>query len=122
MKLKILLILTPTLLLLLSCGDDNERVCDQNDYTGLYQGSKEGALCNNDSNLLFEVSAGPNNDEIIVDGNLVNFLGCAVVSESTTLGLGEEWEGNLDGDSITVVQTALGGIVELSCTWKGIKQ
>ena len=109
-------------LILLSCGDDGERVCDQNDYTGLYQGSKEGALCNNDSNLLFEVSAGPNNDEIIVDGNLVNFLGCAVVSASTTLGLGEEWEGSLNGDSITVVQTALGGIVEISCTWRGTKQ
>ncbi len=121
MKLKILLFLIPAFVLL-SCGDDEDKVCDQNDYVGLYQGSKEGALCNNDSNLLFEVSSGPNNDEIIVDGNLVNFLGCAIVSESTTLGLGEEWEGSLTGDSIVVVQTALGGIIELKCTWRGLKQ
>ncbi len=68
MKLKTLLLLIPAFVLL-SCGGDDENVCDQNDYVGLYQGSKEGALCNNDSNLLFEVSSGPNNDEIRVDGN-----------------------------------------------------
>lgn len=106
-----------------SCSDDGPRVCKQEDFIGSYKGSKKGALCNNSENYVFQVAAGPDRDQIIVDDNIVNFAACDIVTDGTALGLGQEFEGYLtEDDSIVVVQTALGGIVELRCTWSGIKQ
>ena len=113
-----LAIVLPTFLMT-SCGDDDE-ACDRGDYTGTYVGSKEGLLCQNESNFTFVVQDGPLSDEIIVDGNIMNFIGCVITSPSTTLGLGEEYEGSLIGDEIMVVQTAAAGLG--SCTWRGTKQ
>lgn len=111
-----------TFISLTACGDLEDRDCRQRDYIGTYFGSKEGALCTNDSNYVFEVAAGPESDQIVVDNNVMNFLSCDIISEGTTLGLGEEFEGHLEGDSIVVVQTAFGGFAELKCTWRGARR
>jgi len=108
--------------LLANCNDE-PRTCEQADYFGEYVGSKVGILCqNDDNNYTFSVSAGAADDEILVDGNVMQFNGCDIFSPSTTLGLGREYDGYLKGDSIVVIETAGTGPLSGRCTWRGLRQ
>lgn len=113
---------TLCLTLLISCGDDGPIVCNQSDYVGSYLGSKMGTLCVNDDKFLFQVTPGPSATELVIDNNVVSFSGCDIFTETGSFGLGERFEGFLDGDSIIVTQSAGTGFATLTCTWRGLRQ
>ncbi len=121
MNFKVIIASLLALLTFANCNNDPV-VCELGDYIGTYKGSKLGALCINDDSYTFTVSAGAESDEILVDGNVMQFDGCDINSDGTFLGLGEEYEGYLAGDSIVVIQTAGTGIATVGCTWRGLRQ
>lgn len=109
-------------LLLTSCGDDGPRVCKQSDYVGSYLGSKMGTLCVNDDKFVFEVTPGPSDSELVIDNNVVSFTGCDIFTEAGSFGVGERYEGYLDGDSLIVIQEAGTSFATVRCTWRGLRQ
>jgi len=122
MKKLLLLPLFFVAVLFTSCGDDNGD-CVQDDFVGMYDGTKTSTLLGTTEDLTFEIVAGSTSSRITLDDNEMNIEGCNISGGVVVLGTGQEYTGNLNGTTITVNEiTKLTGVGDETITWTGVKQ
>ena len=120
--MKQLLILSLGLALFIACkGDKEDDPCEQQNYVGTYVGSKKGSTCNDNDNYTFTVQAIADTDQIVIDGETVDWLGCSFKGSESVAGIAtRSFEGTFDGETLRMESKSLAGL--LGCTWEGVKQ
>lgn len=100
---------------------DKEDECVQSDALGTYTGTKE---CDDTTavNIVFEVTAGVSDIQIIIDGVPTIIEDCDIFGSDIVQGTGREIDGDIDGNIISFVETIkVNGQVDFRCVWEGLK-
>lgn len=112
-------------LLIGACGKDEDRICTQEDFFGVYKGS---TVCANGgaTDSAIGVTSGGSDTELRFDvgGSIFNVTidGCNFSGTQKDSNVDLEYSGNLSGDKIEVTLKGLVFMVPFDCTASGKRQ
>ena len=123
MKIK-LLVLSAVSLFLISCGGDD---CTQADWLGTYTGTDmcetttDGVTETTSDTYTIVITAGANENQILVDGDAFTIDGCKVSFSEGDISFSMELDGNtITGESEATIEF-LGTTISSTCTFTGSK-
>ncbi len=106
------------------CGDDDDGgpTCAQSEFIGTYTGTDNCTGTGGTPSTSVVITAGANDNEIIVNGMTATIDGCNFSWGSTTLGTGITGSGGINGNELSYrVKSETIGTTVFECNFTGTK-